>query len=354
MRNETKQTGRVCTARRLLLSLPVSIGVRCTPSYADYSKIVGSIGKTFAWVPCLRWRKHVLPGGVPAWLRQHSHGTRLSSPTRLAWTAYYLLAVCVLVFSSSVAKADSVREMLRQGNRLYGGGQYTEAINKYNEALVEQPQALEPKFNKANGYYRVDDLGEAIDLYQDVAAGSKDMALVAKAKYNLGNCFFQRGTKQRDSDLQKALDDMKTSITYWRQVLDIDPKNEKAARNIEVARLTIKDLLDQLKQQQKEQQRQQDQPQQQQQSQSQAQQDPNQPPDPNQPKKAQPKPDPNQTQPRQQPDQAPQDRPQQQQPQEQQVVSDATAQEIIDKEQQQKKERDTLQRTQYREVEKDW
>jgi hypothetical protein len=59
------------------------------PWYADYSKIVDRIGKTFAWVPCLRWRKHVLPGGVPAWLRQRSQGTRLSSPTRLAWTAYW-------------------------------------------------------------------------------------------------------------------------------------------------------------------------------------------------------------------------------------------------------------------------
>jgi Ca-activated chloride channel family protein len=114
------------------------------------------------------------------------------------------------------------------------------------------------------------------------------MALVAKAKYNLGNCFFQRGSKQRDSDLQKALDDMKTSIDYWRQVLDLDPKNEKAARNIEVARLTIKDLLDQLKKQQEQQKNQKDQQQQQQQDQTQPQnqtppkQDPNQPQDPNQ------------------------------------------------------------------------
>ena len=250
--------------------------------------------------------------------------------------------------------------MLQQGNRLYGDGQYTDAINKYNEALVEQPQALEPKFNKANGYYRMDDLGEAIDLYQEVATGSKDMALVAKAKYNLGNCFFQRGSKQRDSDLQKALEDMRTSITYWRQALDIDPKNEKAARNIEVARLIIKDILDQLKQQQKDQQNQKDQQKQQQQqdqkqqqNQSQSKQDPNQPQDPNQAKSAQPKPDPNQAQPKQQSAEDQQDK-QQAQPQEQQVAPDAAAQEIIDREQQQKKDRDALQRARYREVDKDW
>ena len=186
------------------------------------------------------------------------------------------LALAVL---ASGAKAGSARETLRQGNGSTATSKYAEAINKYNDALVEQPQAVEPKFNKANSYYRLDDLGEAMDLYQEVAAKSKDMKLVARAKYNLGNCFFQRGTKQRDSDLQKAVDDMKTSITHWRQVLDLDPKNEKAARNIEVARLTIKDILDQIKKQQEQQKQDQQnqQDQQQHQQQNQGQQDQNQP-----------------------------------------------------------------------------
>ena len=248
---------------------------------------------------------------------------------------YSSVLIVLLLVSVSAARTDSVRQMLRQGNRLYGDGQYAEAVNKYNEALIEQPQVLEPKFNKANSYYRLDDLGQAMDLYREVAAGSKDMALVTKAKYNLGNCFFQRGAKQRDSDLQKALEDMKTSITYWRQVLDIDPDNEKAARNIEVARLTIKDILDQLKQQQKDQQNQQPP-----QNQSESQQDPNQP-QPPQPQ------DPNQTK-----DEQPSE-PQQQQ-QEQEVAPDARAQEIIDREQRQKKEREIQQRARYQEVEKDW
>ncbi|MEN6577511.1 MAG: tetratricopeptide repeat protein [Phycisphaerales bacterium] len=266
----------------------------------------------------------------------------------------------------SGAKGASPREMLKQGNGLYGDGQYTEAINKYNDALVEQPQAVEPRFNKANSYYRLDDLSEAMDLYQEVAARSKDMNLVAKAKYNLGNAFFQRGAKQPDSDLQKAVEDMKTSITHWRQVLDIDPKNEKAARNIEVARLTIKDILDQIKQQQKDQQNQQDpnqpqqgqQQQQQQQNQSQPQQDPNQPQDPNQAKDANQSQDPNQTKKdstAQEPNQ-PQDQQQQVQDkrEEQKMQPDATAQQIIDNEQRQKKEREIRQRATYQRVEKDW
>ena len=254
---------------------------------------------------------------------------------------YSSVLIVLLLVSVSAARTDSVRQMLRQGNRLYGDGQYAEAVNKYNEALIEQPQVLEPKFNKANSYYRLDDLGQAMDLYREVAAGSKDMALVTKAKFNLGNCFFQQGSKQRDSDLQKALEDMKTSITYWRQVLDIDPDNEKAARNIEVARLTIKDILDQLKQQQDQQNQQAPQ------NQSESQQDPNQPQDPNQAQPPQSQ-DPNQPEDEQPPEA-------QQQQQEQEVAPpDARAQEIIDREQRQKKEREIQQRARYQEVEKDW
>jgi Ca-activated chloride channel family protein len=154
------------------------------------------------------------------------------------------------------ARSESAQVSVGQGNTLYAQGNYNEAIDRYDQALLEEPEALEPKFNKANSYYRLDDLAEALDLYKEVAAKSKDMKLVAGAKYNLGNCYFQRGSKQKDSDLQKALADLTASVGSWRQVLDIEPENEKAAKNIEVARLIIKDIIDQLNKQRKQQQEQ--------------------------------------------------------------------------------------------------
>jgi Ca-activated chloride channel family protein len=265
----------------------------------------------------------------------------------------------LLLAAMTATQGASARDAVRQGNQLYADGRYSEAINKYNEAEIEQPGAVEPKFNKANSYYRLDDLGRAIDLYRQVAAESKDMTLVGKAKYNLGNCFFQRGSKQRDSNLQKALEDMETSITYWRGVLDIDPQNEKAARNIEVARLTIKDILDQIKQQQEQEQQQQPQqdqqggPQeqdQQQQAQSQ-QQDPNEAQEEDQSQQGA---DPNQDDHQEPADQQQQDQGRDEQQVQQQAVPDTTAQEILDKEQRQKEQRQIRQRTQTQKVERDW
>jgi Ca-activated chloride channel family protein len=261
----------------------------------------------------------------------------------------------VLVISQA-AFADSARDSTSQGNKLYMQGNFNEAINTYEQALIDAPDALEPKFNQANSYFRLDDLGKALDLYREVAAESKDMKLVAKSKYNLGNTYFQQGSKQKDSNLQKAIDDMKTAISSWRGVLDIEPENTKAAKNIEVARLTIKDLLDQLnKQQQRDPNQPQDPNQSQQQNQGQqkqnSQEDPNQPQDqknqqqnagqePNQPK------DPNQPEKQQQK--------QEEQKQQQQVAPDTTAQEILDQEQRRRKERQILQRGPWQKVEKDW
>jgi tetratricopeptide (TPR) repeat protein len=167
-----------------------------------------------------------------------------------------IIVISLVLITAQTVSAYAVRKIVLQANKLYNNGQFNEAIKQYDQALIDQPQVLEPKFNKADCYFQLDDLAEAINLYNEVAAGSKDMKLVTKAKYNLGNCYFQRGSKQKDSNLQKALEDLQTAIVCWRSVLEIDPENDKAAKNIEVARLIIKDIIDQLNKQKEQQQQQ--------------------------------------------------------------------------------------------------
>ncbi len=259
--------------------------------------------------------------------------------------------------------AESTQTLMREGNKLYSGGKYNEALSKYEQSLVESPAAVEPKFNKGNSYYRMDDLAKAIEQYKETSAESKDLELAAKAKYNLGNCYFQQGNKEKDSNLQKALEDMKTSITYWRGALDIQPKNEKAAKNIEVARLMIKDIIDQINKQKQQQdpnqQKQQQDPNQQKQQQQNQQQ--------NQQQQQQGAQEPNQSQQQKEKQAGKQqdanepnkpkepNQPQQNQKEEQQKYQapDATAQEILDKEHKDKQER-LMQRGGYQKVDKDW
>jgi Ca-activated chloride channel homolog len=171
-----------------------------------------------------------------------------------------IMFLLLFLIAAKPVCAESAASTVREANKLYRQGQFKRAADGYDRAITESPEVVEPRFNKADSYFRLDDLQQAIDLYKAVAAESRDMQLVEKAKYNLGNCFFKQGTKLKDSDLQKALENMQSAIGSWRQVLDINPANEKAAKNIEVARLTIKDIIDQInkqKQQQEQQQQQQ-------------------------------------------------------------------------------------------------
>jgi len=290
-----------------------------------------------------------------------------------------LIQLVLVVALTGTALGDSARVATSQGNKLYAKGNFNEAINKYDQALVESPEALRPKFNKANSYYRLDDLSKAIDLYREVAAESKDMSLVAGAKYNLGNSYFRQGIKQRDSDLNKAVDGLKTAIGSWRGTLDLEPDNKKAAKNIEVARLTIKDIMDQLKNQQQDtnqpqdpNQSQQQQNRQQQDQEQGSQQDPNQPQeqqqdqgakqDPNEPKDPNEQEDPNEPKDPNEPEDPnepkdpneAQQEPPQQDKEQQQAAPDATAQEILDRERRRRENRQRAQRSRWQKVEKDW
>jgi Ca-activated chloride channel family protein len=283
-----------------------------------------------------------------------------------------IVAACTRLAAASPAGAGAVG----QGNALYGQGQYDRAVSLYDQALTENPRLDQARFNKADAFFRMDDLAKAMDLYSEVSAQTKEMDLVKKAKYNLGNAHFQRGLKQRDSDLQKALEDLRTSITYWRAVLDMDPSNENAKKNKEVAGLIIKDILDELKKKQGQDPNQNSEPRTQNSEQEKQGRDPNQAKDPNQnpesrgqrPEEKKQGQDPNknseprtqnseQTKQGQDPNQAkdPNQQPAANNPQPQKVqASDATAQEILDREQQQKKDREKRVRVQRVPVDKDW
>ena len=271
----------------------------------------------------------------------------------------FIASVLLNVLALTVGAAESPRLLVHQANGLYQDGQYEQAIAGYDQALVENPEAVVPKFNQANSYFRLDDLSKAEELFKEVAVKSKDMDLVAKAKYNLGNTFFHQGLKQTDSNPKAAIADVNDAIRQWQSTLDLRPKDAQAARNIEVARLMVKDLLDRLKNQQDPNQphqqdpnqphQQQGQKQQQQQQNGQQAQDPNHPQDPNQ----------GQAQPKQQPqNRDPNEGQQSKQPQQMQEPNipdqDMTAQAILDQEQRNKKEREQRRQVQRMPVIKDW
>lgn len=119
------------------------------------------------------------------------------------------------------------------------------------------------KYNKARDLYRENKLEDATQLWSSTttdSTGSWEVSL--KSLYNLGNSYFEQATNlEKEGKLQNAMDVLKQSLAYYRDVLDqiIKENNQNntlktdTAFNFEITRRKIKILEDQLKQQQKDQ-----------------------------------------------------------------------------------------------------
>ncbi len=170
-----------------------------------------------------------------------------------------LTSAMVLAAATAATAGQSPRQLIRQGNQAFERGEFQEALDLYDEASVELPESATLSFNRGAVFYRQDDLKKAEEAFEKAASKSRDLTLEAKCKYNLGNCAFRESERQADSDLQAAVAACERSIGLYQNALTLNPELANAAANIEVARLTLKSMLDALKKQQEEQQKQQEQ-----------------------------------------------------------------------------------------------
>ena len=164
----------------------------------------------------------------------------------------------ILLLMPLRANADSAADLIDEGNIAYLAGEYEKALSAYEEASVEAPESPVIYFNKGATLYQMGDYAAATDAFEKTALKSKDPQLEAKSKFNLGNCAFREGERQQDSDLNKALEALTTSIRHYQEALELDPEFVEAAENIEVVRLVMKNILDAINKQKEAAQRQQE------------------------------------------------------------------------------------------------
>jgi Ca-activated chloride channel family protein len=147
--------------------------------------------------------------------------------------------------------ANSPAELVNKGNSAYQAGKYDEALAAYDEASVEAPESPQIYFNKGTALYQKGDYNKAAEAFEKAALKSKEISLEAKSKFNLGNCAYREAQRQQDSDLNKALDECSQSIRHYQEALELDPEFKEAAENIEVVRLVMKNILDEINKQKK-------------------------------------------------------------------------------------------------------
>jgi hypothetical protein len=155
----------------------------------------------------------------------------------------------LLFFIPAHALAGSVENLVDKGNRAFAKGKYGEALEAYEEAAVDSPESPYIYFNKGTAYYRKEDYAKAKEAFEQAAVKSKSIKLESQSKYNLGLCSFREAERQQDSDLNKALEACAKSIQYFQESRELAPDFKEAAENIEVVRLTMKSILDEMNKQ---------------------------------------------------------------------------------------------------------
>lgn len=127
------------------------------------------------------------------------------------------------------------RRLIQKGNNLYKESRFIEAQSSYEQALQANGSSVEARYNlglsqirqvanpadtSANNKKLVD---AARKNFSEVASQVRNKpSLAAKANFNLGNIEF------KSEDYQKAID-------YYKQALRIDPKDDKARKNLRIA-----------------------------------------------------------------------------------------------------------------------
>ncbi|MBN1410281.1 MAG: tetratricopeptide repeat protein [Spirochaetales bacterium] len=164
-----------------------------------------------------------------------------------------VLPLFFLLLNFGFAYAMGAGEDINKGNSAYTEGQYKDALDYYEKSESTLPESPYVYFDKGTAYYKLGDYEKAKEAFEKAAVKTKDRKLETLANYNLGNCQFQEGQRQKDSDLKKAVESFRNSIKFYQAALDRDKDFRDAAHNIEVTRLIVKDLLDKLKKQQEQQ-----------------------------------------------------------------------------------------------------
>ena len=174
--------------------------------------------------------------------------------------ALLLLQLAWMLVSATAAQGANVSAyaLVEKGNAAYQAGHYDEALEHYNEASVANPESAELYFNQGTVHYQKGDYQAATKAFADAAVRGKDPALEANARYNQGNCSFREAGRQRDSDLNKAIEACRDAIGHYQRAVELEPTKKQAAENIEIVRLYVKTLLDEQQKKEEEQQQQDD------------------------------------------------------------------------------------------------
>jgi Ca-activated chloride channel family protein len=177
-----------------------------------------------------------------------------------------IITVIVLAGAAGAQTGDapaSPSALLEAARRAVAEEKYDEAIQHYARLRELMPEAPEVPYNMGVAAYRAGDLDRAAELFGQALTMAEEQSLRAKSAYNLGTTAYARnlrpGPTQNTQDpggqIDNAIEELRQALDHYRQVLDVDPRNEDARANAELTYRRLKrleELREQMQQQQQQ------------------------------------------------------------------------------------------------------
>jgi Ca-activated chloride channel family protein len=180
------------------------------------------------------------------WLVGDGRRLRAGGPTTTA-----VAALALVVAGTGFLDPDAAG---RAGNQRYAEGQYDEAVRRYNEGLVDQPDSVPLHLNLGAAAYKAGDLAAARRALEAVPEDTGDPARTAARFHDLGNVQFRQGEALAASSPQEALKAWEAALGSYRRALQAQPDDADARWNHELVSQEMAALRKKMEQQQQQQQ----------------------------------------------------------------------------------------------------
>ena len=154
--------------------------------------------------------------------------------------------IFLFVIISTCVRAQEDRKLLREGNKNYKAGKFSDAEINYRKALEKNKDSFVGEFNLGDALYKQGKYDESIEQFKNLTGKLKDKRTLAQAYHNLGNAYLQNKKYEE-------------SIQAFKQSLKNQPADGETKYNMAYAQAMLKKQQEQQKQQQQNKDQKQDQ-----------------------------------------------------------------------------------------------
>ena len=159
------------------------------------------------------------------------------------------VAAIFALLAAPAVYAQSARSLVQQGNQAYQKEDYSNALESYEKAAEQAPDSPHIWFNRGTALYKEGQYDKAMDAFEQAGLSGNDPAIEALSKFSQGNTSFRKGITQREANPQQALASVERGVQLYQDALKVNPGLNDARHNIEVARRTMQQLMELLKNQ---------------------------------------------------------------------------------------------------------